>query len=141
MAKRRRGGDTAKGRWWQELIKRWQQSGQTVREFCRSAKVKESAFYWWKRRLARGHVGRSNDHPAGAGVPARKAADVSTSPAGQVRQEAARFLPIQVVMDQAHEAGSGVEVHWDNGRRVRLQRGFDRQTLAEVLAVLEARPC
>jgi hypothetical protein len=42
-------------------------------------------------------------------------------------------------MDQA--TGSGVEIHWDNGRTVRLRRGFDRRTLAEVLAVLEAPPC
>jgi hypothetical protein len=34
-----------------------------------------------------------------------------------------------------------VEIHWANGRSVRLRRGFDRQTLADVLAVLEARPC
>lgn len=141
MAKRRRGGDTAKGRRWQELIKRWQQSGETVREFCRSAKVKESAFYWWKRRLARPRVRGGEDRRAEPSVPPKKPVEARTSPAGQVRQEAARFLPIQVVMDQAHEAGSGVEVHWDNGWRVRLQRGFDRQTLADALSVLEGRPC
>jgi hypothetical protein len=44
-------------------------------------------------------------------------------------------------MDRPSEPGSGVEIHWDNGRSVRLHRGFDRQTLADVLAVLEARPC
>jgi hypothetical protein len=42
-------------------------------------------------------------------------------------------------MDQA--TGSGVEIHWDNGRTVRLRRGFDRRTLAEVLIVLEGPPC
>jgi hypothetical protein len=44
-------------------------------------------------------------------------------------------------MDQVSKPGSGVEIHWANGRSVRLHRGFDRQTLADVLAVLEARPC
>jgi hypothetical protein len=44
-------------------------------------------------------------------------------------------------MDQASELPSGVEIHWDNGRSVRLCRRFDGQTLADVLAVLEARPC
>jgi hypothetical protein len=44
-------------------------------------------------------------------------------------------------MDQAREPGSGVEIHWANGRTVRLHRGFDRQTLVDALAVLEARSC
>jgi hypothetical protein len=52
MAKLRRSGDPAKGGQWWKLIERWQQCGQTVREFCSRAEVKESAFYWWKRRLA-----------------------------------------------------------------------------------------
>jgi hypothetical protein len=44
-------------------------------------------------------------------------------------------------VDQASGPSSGVEIHWGNGRSVRLHRGFDRQTLADVLGVLEARPC
>jgi len=141
MAKRGRSGDTAKRRRWQELVKRWQQSGQTVREFCRSAEVKESAFYWWRHRLARCGVRRADDGHGQASVPQRKPAEMRTSLTGPVRHGVARFLPVQVVMDQASQPGSGVEIYWDNGRSVRLHRGFDRQTLAEVLAVLEARPC
>ena len=141
MAKRGRSGDTAKGRRWRELVKRWQQSGQTVREFCRSAEVKESAFYGWRQTLARRHVRRGDDRHAQAGVPQRSQTDLRTSPADPVRHGAARFLPVRVVMDRPSEPGSGVKIHWDNGRSVRLHRGFDRQTLADVLAVLEARPC
>ncbi len=139
MAKRGRSGDPAKGRQWRELVERWRQSGQTVREFCRHAEVKESAFYWWKRRLARRRVGRGADRHVQTHVPQRKPADVRTSPAELVRHGAARFLPVQVVMGQP--TSSGVEIHWDHGRSVRLHRGFDRQALADVLAVLEARPC
>jgi hypothetical protein len=139
MAKCGRSCDPAKGRRWRELVKRWQQSGQTVREFCRTAEIKESAFYWWKRRLARRRVRRGEDRHAQGSVPQRTRMDVRTSPAELVRHKAAQFLPVQVVMDQS--ASSGVEIHWNNGRSVRLHRGFDRQTLADVLAVLEARPC
>src|SRR5664279_1839154 len=120
MAKRRRSGDPAKGRRWRELVKRWQQSGQTVREFCRSAEVKESAFYWWKRRLARCRVRRGEERQAQTGVPQRKQADLRPSPVDPVRHKAARFLPVQVVMDQVSKPGSGVEIHWANGRSVRL---------------------
>lgn len=138
MGKRGRSGDPGKARRWRELVGRWQASGQTVREFCRSAEVRESAFYWWKRRLARRHAGRGLDRDAQASLPSRPA-DVRSSAASGDRPSPGGFLPVQVIMDQA--MGSGVEIHWDNGRTVRLHRGFDRQTLAEALAVLEARPC
>jgi hypothetical protein len=39
------------------------------------------------------------------------------------------------------EAPDGVEIVLAQGRTVRVRAGFDRATLAEVLAVLEARPC
>ncbi len=138
MAKRGRSGDPLKARRWRELIERWQASGQTVREFCRSAQVREAAFYWWKRRLARRHGGRGPNGDRPANLKAERI-DVQTSAAGQDLLRAPRFLPVRLVMEQA--AGSGVEIHWDNGRTVRLGRGFDRQTLVDVLAVLEARPC
>ena len=39
------------------------------------------------------------------------------------------------------EAAHGVEIVLGEGRTVRVPAGFDRQTLADVLAVLEAPPC
>ena len=39
------------------------------------------------------------------------------------------------------EAVRGVEIVLEQGRTVRVPAGFDRQTLADVLAVLEARSC
>ena len=41
----------------------------------------------------------------------------------------------------AAEADRGVEIILGQGCTVRVQAGFDRQTLAAVLAVLEVRPC
>jgi hypothetical protein len=43
-------------------------------------------------------------------------------------------------LSAAANAG-GVEIVLDRQRTVRVRAGFDRQTLADVLAVLEARPC
>lgn len=75
----------------------------------------------------------------------RRAAEEANGPEAQPRSpdspRSGSVSPVQVVMDQISKPGSGVEIHWDNGRSVRLHRGFDRQTLADVLAVLEARPC
>jgi hypothetical protein len=39
------------------------------------------------------------------------------------------------------QVSGGVEIVLAQGHTVRVAVGFDRQTLAEVLAVLEGRPC
>ena len=57
------------------------------------------------------------------------------------RRGTASFLPVRVVEDAAVEATRGVEIVLAHGRTVRVRPGFDRQTLADVLAVLEVRPC
>jgi len=61
------------------------------------------------------------------------------------------FLPVRVVAPTSGHpgvaeagyplAGRGVEIILPQGCAVRAPVGFDRQTLADVLAVLEARPC
>jgi hypothetical protein len=48
---------------------------------------------------------------------------------------------VRVVEDVAAEATNGVEIILAHGCTVRVRSGFDRQTLADVLAVLEVRPC
>ena len=51
------------------------------------------------------------------------------------------FLPVRVVEPGVTEAARGVEIVLQQGRTVRVQSGFDRKTLVDVLAVLEVRPC
>jgi hypothetical protein len=48
---------------------------------------------------------------------------------------------VQVATPAVAEATYGVEIVLTHGRSVRVRAGFDRQMLADVLAVLEARPC
>jgi hypothetical protein len=48
---------------------------------------------------------------------------------------------VRMVEASAAEAACGIEIVLAHGRTVRVPAGFDRQTLAEVLAVLEDRPC
>lgn len=50
---RSRQRDIGKEQQWREVIRAQKSSGQSVREFCRQAGVKEAAFYWWRRELAR----------------------------------------------------------------------------------------
>jgi len=49
MAKRIRKSDAAKERYWRGVVRGHGASDQSVRDYCRQAGVKESAFYWWRR--------------------------------------------------------------------------------------------
>jgi transposase len=52
-----------------------------------------------------------------------------------------RFMPLEVTAKSRADDSDSVEIFLREGRVVRVRPGFDRQTLAAVLAVLEARAC
>jgi hypothetical protein len=54
---------------------------------------------------------------------------------------AAGFLPLHVVTDRRPADGCGVEILLGNCRVLRIRPGFDRQTLLDVLGVLEGQGC
>ena len=122
MKNRIRRGDPQRRRHWEEVMRRWREGGQTVRAFCHAENLRESAFYFWRRGLTR----------RGRRAPKLAAAIANDTPS---------FLPVHLVKPSATEAAQGVEIVLAQGRTVRVRAGFDRQTLAEVLAVLEAEPC
>jgi len=56
--------------------------------------------------------------------------------------ETSGFVPIEVKRSPAEiQRGSGIEVLLRGGRRVRVERGFDPEVLAQAVAALEALPC
>ena len=121
VRKRISGGDAQRRSDWQDVVERWRESGQSVRAFCRAEGLREWTFYFWRRKLAhRGH--RAQRQPG-------------------IRSPGATFLPVKLVRDDPGGAAPGIEIVLPHGRVVRVRAGFDRQALAEVLAVLEARPC
>jgi transposase-like protein len=158
MKKRIRRGDSQRWRHWEEVLRRWREGGQAVRAFCRAEGVQESAFYFWRRELARRDLRTAGDNPQAAGgnpgrekivAAARRTsrAPVAASAARSASRKSARpgdspfFLPVRVVGPDVSQAACGVEIVLTHGRVVRVGAGFDRQTLADVVAVLEARPC
>ena len=58
MKKRNRRCDPQKQAYWQGVVRRWKESGQTVRDFCRVEGLRESAFFFWRRELCK----RPADH-------------------------------------------------------------------------------
>jgi len=155
MSQRIRRSDPQRRRYWEEAVRRWREGGQSVRAFCHAEGLRESAFYFWRRKLAphgQRACKRGTSRPApedvALGPPARPAVAASESSARVSPRHglAPSFLPVQVVESTSQRLGvsaspCGVEIVLAQGRRVRVQAGFDRQTLADVLAVLEALPC
>ena len=139
--KRMRRGDAQRRQYWEEVVRRWREGGQSVRDFCRAESLPESAFYFWRRELAR--RGDRVDVGSGTRPSTRSITPVSPSPERMSPRPGSRpsFLPVQVVGPGVAETSQGVEITLERGRTVRVRAGFDRQTLADVLAVLEARPC
>ena len=121
--------DVKKEREWRERVRRWLQSGESVRAFCRGEELQESAFFAWRRELTRRRQERQ------AVRTERKQAKPAT-PAKPIR-----FLSVQVAVEDRTGDPGGVEILLDAGRAIHLRPGFDRQTLLEVLSALEASPC
>ena len=53
MRKHVRRGDPQRRQQWKAAVEQWQNSGQTVRDYCRVQGLKESAFYFWRQKLTR----------------------------------------------------------------------------------------
>lgn len=137
MKKRMRRCNPRKQAHWQEVLRQWRESGRSVREYCRAEGLRESAFYSWRGKLEGG------SQLSGAVIPSRP--EVSGGPSAQrlslPHRGEVSFLPVRVVEDSSAEATDAVEIVLAHGRTVRVRSGFDRQTLVDVLAVLEVRPC
>jgi hypothetical protein len=70
--------------------------------------LKEAAFHWWRRELA------------------RRDAEV----------QAGSFVPVRVTEDSARDDNGQIEIELTDGRRIRVTGTVNRAMLTEVLAVL-----
>lgn len=101
---------------WLELVRRWQRSELSVREFCRRERISENNFYAWRRVLRERGLLAETPTPAKA---------------------APAF--VQLLHDEPSVDGA-IEVVL--GRRVlRVRSGFDDETLRRLLALLEEPTC
>ena len=151
MTKRIRRGDPQRRKYWEGVVRRCKEGGQSVRAFCRVEGLRESAFYFWRRRLARRSPPSDAAGQPRPGRPTLVLAAASTKRRSGPRRGSASFLPVRVVAPAsgyaasgrpaATETSRGVEIVLAFGRIVRVPAGFERQTLVDVLAVLEGRPC
>jgi len=110
MAGRRRQVNEAKHEYWRGVLRQWQASGLKVRSFCLRERIRESQFWWWRRRLGDPAAGKS------------------------------AFVPV-TILEPHGSTSSAIDIRLSSGQRLRVRSGCDRQLLAEVIALLEGRPC
>ena len=111
--------DVEKERYWQGTIREATRSGLSIREFCRQRQLKESQFYWWQRRLKQSRQPPRRRKPA-------------------AEDEAASFA---LVSDEPGTIDAGLELVFPGGRRLRIRKGVDEETLRAVLAVVDNAGC
>lgn len=104
--------DPKKESFWRRVVGGQAGSGTSVRAWCRKHRVKEVAFYWWRRELVR----RDAERPVS-------------------------FVPVHVSEDHCTEEVNRIEIALAGGQCVRICGRVDRQAVADVLAVLRAEEC
>ena len=155
--------DLEKESLWRRRLETHAGSGQSVRGWCRDYGVTETAFYWWRRELARrdaegrSSTGSDSKQPSSAGRGTvrkssfRRVAKQSDVDSADMTKARSSFVPIRVVEDSAggpdhpatadHDGGGRIEIVLTDGRCVRITGPVDGQSLAAVLDVLERRAC
>ena len=114
------GRETARCRagYWQGHIRACESSGFSIAGYCRQEGLSTSSYHWWKRRLK-----------------AREESGVSGT-----TSVAAAFAEVPVARSVS-EADPALEVVVRGGRAIRIGPGFDAETLARVLEVVERVGC
>jgi len=115
--------DSGKERHWLQVIRSWQRSQRSVRDFCGRRGLSEPSFYAWRRVLReRGLVG-DNAAEAAAAVPT--------------------FVSVAVdgIAELGDAEGSAIDVIVAQGRALRVRAGFDAELLRQLLRVLEEPSC
>jgi transposase-like protein len=123
MAMARGERDRGKERFWRRMVRQWQRSGLSVRDYCLEHRLAESAFYFWRRTISDRNQQANRQRRHDGQQRAR-------------RHGPPLFVPLTVA------AAAVFEVVLSDGRVVRVPAGFDPATLRQLLAVLdEASPC
>ena len=111
---------------WNALLNDFRRSGLTQAEFCRRRQISLPSF--------RAHLYRPRPS-----TPQPTPSDDRSAP-GPDRH----FLPVTILPDPIPSITAShphLELILSNGRRIAVAPGFDSQTLRQLIAVVEGRPC
>ena len=87
------GSSPVKVRQWRARLLRFQESGQTVAEFCRKEKVSEASLYRWRKELVNRVASSRSRTPSADLRPGASKSRRSTAPS---ERSASPFKPVQV---------------------------------------------
>lgn len=103
--------DMGKETRWRRIIGEAARSGMSIREFCRRRRLDEGQFYAWRLTLQR----RRSERGGKRGVAGATFALVSADGEGE---------------------SAGIELVLEGGRKLRISRGVDAETLRTVVGAL-----
>ena len=124
--------DPAKEQYWRRVFARWRARGLSIAAFCAEAGLTEANFYRWRRVL---HEREGHSSPGQR----RRATGLLQGNPTVAAGHAPLFVPL--VVEGPVASAAVLEVVVGGGRVVRVPVGFDVPTLAQLLALLEGRPC
>jgi len=110
--------------YWQSVLRRQQESGVSIRQFCKDQDVPPASFYSWKRKLTK-QKRRADSGEEGNG----------RESSATKNENAAVFIPVRL----GAATGGVLEVVHPRGHVVRVPALFDENSLRQVLCVLDGR--
>ena len=113
--------DPAKEKYWRRLLRQWQQSGLSGRDFCVEQRLSQPSFYAWRREIAR----RDQQRQA--------------TPAFAAPTPAPAFVKLSVTASSTPTPA--IEVIVAERRVLRVRPGFDAELLRQLVRLLEEPSC
>ena len=113
---------------WRRHLEQQQSSGLTIRAYCRENTLRETAFFFWKKEIA------------------KRVREATPSAATSAAPSAPAFVPVAVIDSPARRNETPIDIRLVEGHRLRVRSGCNLDLLADVLAMLrrsapEYRPC
>ncbi len=115
--------DPAKEAYWRRMLARQADSQGSIRAWCLEQGLNEATFHGWRRELT------------------RRDAEAKPSVRREAKTRSTAFVRVRVTEDRSQPVDLRIEIVLTDGRCVRVHGSVDRQTLADVLIVLEGDRC
>ena len=127
--------DPKREAFWRRTLARHQGSGLNIRDFCRSEKLPETAFYFWRRTIRQ--RGPAQHESAGGGNKRRR--PKQRRPKQRRPKRPNRKLPAFVPLVLGNVSPTaGITLELRGGRSLRLSEAFPVERLAALLRAVEA---
>jgi hypothetical protein len=110
MSNEQKNSSTRNRQFWQKSIETWQNSGMSIRKFCKSEGLQESTFYNWRKKLTDGQSQVNK----------------------QILKNPSAFIKVALPRNEH----TFLELELSSGSTLRIPSGADNKTLSSVLSVL-----